>query len=175
MSVACTRINNEPLSTSLLGNEKETNMLNSIFDKPDGTSLHQIANETHIVSPTVLENWINATQVSLSATSETGRSMRFKHPVVEQLAMTGTRSMILDQDHQKSTNNLQWHGSRAVYGELPRQTGLKSENNRVDDEVQVVPGLRAIWSNPLFYVTQKQQYRPSPRNLDQTRARSLRE
>ena len=34
-------------------------MLESIFDKTDGTSLNQIADETHVVSPAVLENWIN--------------------------------------------------------------------------------------------------------------------
>ena len=44
------------------------------------------------------------------------------HPVVEQLGMTGTRSAILEQDHQRSMNNLQKHGSRAV-----TLGGLKSE------------------------------------------------
>ena len=44
MSVACTSINDEPLSTNLLGNEKETNMFNSIFNKPEGNSFNQIAN-----------------------------------------------------------------------------------------------------------------------------------
>ena len=52
---------NEPLSTSPLGNEKETNVLNSVLNKLDGTSLNQIANETHVVSLGVLENWINVT------------------------------------------------------------------------------------------------------------------
>ena len=46
MSVACPRINNEPLSPSLLGNEQETNVFNRRFKKPDGPSLHQIANKT---------------------------------------------------------------------------------------------------------------------------------
>ena len=49
MSVACTRINNEPLSPSLLGNETETNALDSRFNEPDGTNFHQITDETHLV------------------------------------------------------------------------------------------------------------------------------
>ena len=36
--------------------------------------------------------------------------------------MTGTRLAIPEQDHQKSTNNLPWHDSRAVSKELPRRT-----------------------------------------------------
>ena len=56
MSIACTRINDEPLSPDLLGYEKEPNVFNSIFHKRDGASLHQIENETNIVSPAVLEN-----------------------------------------------------------------------------------------------------------------------
>ena len=50
MSIACTRINNEPLSTRLLGNEKEPNVFNSIFNRINGASF---------VSPAVLDNWIN--------------------------------------------------------------------------------------------------------------------
>ena len=34
-------------------------MFHSRFNKPDGASFNQIASETHIVSPAVLENWIN--------------------------------------------------------------------------------------------------------------------
>ena len=45
-----------------------------------------------------------------------------KHPVVEQLAMIGKWLTIQEQDHQKSTNNLRWHDSRAVSEELPRRT-----------------------------------------------------
>ena len=41
--IACTRLNHEPLSTSLLDNEKETNVFNSRFNKPEGASLDQIA------------------------------------------------------------------------------------------------------------------------------------
>ena len=44
------------------------------------------------------------------------------HPVVEQLAMIGIRLAILEQDHQKSTNKLRWHDSRAVSEELPGRT-----------------------------------------------------
>ena len=58
MSIACTRINNEPLSTSLLGDDKEPNVFNSIFHKKDGASLHQVTNETHVVTLAVLEKWI---------------------------------------------------------------------------------------------------------------------
>ena len=59
MSIACTRINNEPLSTSLLVDEKEPNVFNNIIHKRDGAS--QIANETKMVSLAVLENWVNVT------------------------------------------------------------------------------------------------------------------
>ena len=58
---AGTRISGGPLSTSLLGNETETNLLNSIFNKPDDSSFNEIANETHVVSPAVLENRVNVT------------------------------------------------------------------------------------------------------------------
>ena len=58
MLVAFTRINDEPLSPSLLGHELETNGLNSRFNKP---SLHQITNQAQVVTPAVLENWINVT------------------------------------------------------------------------------------------------------------------
>ena len=61
MSVACTRINNEPLSPSLLGNQKETNVFSSRFNKTDGTIFHQITDKTHAVAPAVLEDWINVT------------------------------------------------------------------------------------------------------------------
>ena len=53
MSLACTRINNEPLSPNLLGSEKETNVFNSVFRKRDGASTNQIPNETNIGSPAV--------------------------------------------------------------------------------------------------------------------------
>ena len=43
-----------------------------------------------------------------------------RHPVAEQLVVSGTRLEI--SEHQKSTNNPQWHDSRAVYEELPRRT-----------------------------------------------------
>ena len=46
---------------TLLGNEKETNVFDSRFNKIDRASFNQIANETNIVSSTVLENWINVT------------------------------------------------------------------------------------------------------------------
>ena len=57
MSVPCTTINDEPLSPSLVGNEKETNVFNSRFIKPDG-SLHQVTNEIHAVTQ-VLEIWMH--------------------------------------------------------------------------------------------------------------------
>ena len=122
-------INNEPLSTSLLGNEKEPNVFNSIFNKLDGISLHQIANETYVVSLAVLKNWINVTtgrsptefpcqqpqkqdeayaaymhpnKNELSCSAMTQGKERSKHPAVEQLAMIGTRLAIPEQDHRKS-------------------------------------------------------------------------
>ena len=61
MSVACTRINDETPSPSLIGNEKETNVFNSGFNKPDGASLDKITDESHVVTPAVLENRINVT------------------------------------------------------------------------------------------------------------------
>ena len=72
MSVACTRINNDPLRTRLLGNEKEPNVLNSIFHKRDGANFNQIANETNIVSPALQENWINVP----TSRSQTGLHVR---------------------------------------------------------------------------------------------------
>ena len=76
MSVACTSINDKSLSACLLGNKKETTVFNSILNEPDGTFFYQIPDETHIVTPAVLEDRINITTgrfqtVSLSATSET--------------------------------------------------------------------------------------------------------
>ena len=51
--------------------------------------------------------------------------------MVEHLAMIGTRLAIPEQEHQKSTNILHWHDSRAVTDELPRLGGLKSEMKTV--------------------------------------------
>ena len=50
MSGTCTSINNELPSTSLLGNEQETNVFNCSLNKPGGTSSHAIADETHVVT-----------------------------------------------------------------------------------------------------------------------------
>ena len=61
MSVACTSINDEPLSTSLVDNEREANVFNNIPNKHDGLSFHQIPDETHAVMLAVLENWIDVT------------------------------------------------------------------------------------------------------------------
>ena len=61
MSVARTHINNESLSTSLLGNEKETDVFHNRFNNPNWTSLCPITNEAHVVTSAVLElehvNW----------------------------------------------------------------------------------------------------------------------
>ena len=59
MSVACRRISNEPLSSIVVDNEEKTDVFNSLFDKPHGTSLHQITDKTQVVNPAVLENPIN--------------------------------------------------------------------------------------------------------------------
>ena len=59
-NACCTRINDEPLSSNVLGNEEEPNVLNSSLHKPDGTSFSE-THETHVVTPAVLENWINVT------------------------------------------------------------------------------------------------------------------
>ena len=45
----------------VLGNEKEANVFSSRFNKPDGTSLHQITDKTHVVTSAVLENRIDVT------------------------------------------------------------------------------------------------------------------
>ena len=50
MPLACTSINNESLSASL-GNKKRDQRVQLHPLQPDGTSLHQLANETHMVSP----------------------------------------------------------------------------------------------------------------------------
>ena len=108
------------MSYSLLGNDKETSV-QRFFNKPDGTSFNQIANETHVVTLAVVEDWINiATGRSqpgfpcqqpqkqdeayaaytypgkneLSCSAVTQGKEILRHPVVEQLAMTGTRSGI---------------------------------------------------------------------------------
>ena len=146
MSVACTRINDEPLSPSLLRNEEKTNVFNSRFNKLHATSIHQITDKTHFGTPTVLENWINTStgqsrsglhvsdleayaafthpsKNELSFPAVTQRKVRsfLRHPVVEQLAKTATWFAI-PEHHQKSTHDLRWHDSRAVSKELPRRT-----------------------------------------------------
>ena len=85
----------------------------------------------------------------LSYSDVTPRKELFKHPVVEQLAMTGTRLAIPEQGHQKSTNNLQWRDSRPVSEELPRQTQHHSWWSQV-------------WETPTFRMTQLNQCRQSP-------------
>ena len=90
MSVAGTHINNEPLSTSLLGDDKEPSVFNSIFNQRDGAGLNQIANETHIVTLAVLENWISPNWVSISAISASGRSYAaYTHPGSNELSCSG--------------------------------------------------------------------------------------
>ena len=118
MSVACTCINDEPLRPSLLGNEIETKVFNSIFKKPDGTSL-QPDRERNPRSDARCagrldrrHDWpVHVCNLSSAMTQDQEPQRR---PVVEQLPMTGTRLAILEQDHQKSTNNLQSTTSRAV-------------------------------------------------------------
>ena len=46
---------------AFLAKKEEINVPNSVFDKTDGTSLDQIADETHTAAPAVVENWINST------------------------------------------------------------------------------------------------------------------
>ena len=78
--------------------------------------------------------------------------------------MTATRLSIPEQDHQRSTQNLRWHDSRAVSEELPRQTQShlvvrKQKNQNGDGEVLVIPGLWTRWSTPPFRMTQNNQRR----------------
>ena len=51
MSSVGTRLNNKPLSTSLLGQRRRSQRVNSIFGETDGTSLDQLAIGTHVVWP----------------------------------------------------------------------------------------------------------------------------
>ena len=82
MSGACTRTDDEPLSPNLLGNEQETKVFNSSLNKPDGPSLHQITNETHVEASAVLERLDQRNDQPVpdgfpcQQPSETGRSMR---------------------------------------------------------------------------------------------------
>ena len=63
-SFACTRIKNKPLTSSLLGKEKETNVFNSILNKPDGNQFSpDQRTKHHIATPAVLEDWINVTTI----------------------------------------------------------------------------------------------------------------
>ena len=53
MSVACTHIHRETLSIGFLGNEKESCVLNSILNKPDGTGFAgKLAQRSGPPSPT---------------------------------------------------------------------------------------------------------------------------
>ena len=52
MSVACASILDESLSASILGNNKETYVFNTVLNKPDGTSDKQIPEEIDIVTQT---------------------------------------------------------------------------------------------------------------------------
>ena len=97
---------------------KKTNVFNSRFNKPDGSNKNQIANETHVLSPAVLENCINIStdrsqpgfpcrqprkqdeayaaytnpdENELSHSAVTQGKELVRHPVVEQLATIGKR------------------------------------------------------------------------------------
>ena len=140
MSFACTSVNNESLSTSILSNKKATNEFHSIFNKPRWNQLqpdHErnprsdagCAGTTGQSQPAFdVSNLRNRTKHTLlirilPSSSEMTPSMELlKHPVVKQLAMIGTQKAVLEQDHRKSANELRWHDSRAVSKELPRQT-----------------------------------------------------
>ena len=134
-SVACTSINHKPLSTSLRGNEEETNVFNSILNQPDGASFSpdhernprsdagcagkqdqrndrpaptgftcqqpQKQDEAYAARTYACKNELSYSEVT------PGKEL-FRHPAVEQLAKTGRRSAILEQDHQKSSNNLRF-------------------------------------------------------------------
>ena len=86
ISVACNRINNEPLSNSLLGHEKETNEFNSRFDKLDGTSFFQTTDKAKVVTSAVLEHSINVTTGRMAvhtltrATNSPGEEKRKEEP-----------------------------------------------------------------------------------------------
>ena len=98
----------EKQKTSLPGNDKETNVFKSIFNRPDGTSFNHIANETHEVSPTGLEKWIN---VTTSLVPNHINNLRNK-----------TKHTLLIRIRARTRNKLYWHDSRAVSEELPRRT-----------------------------------------------------
>ena len=130
----CTRINHGPLSTSLLGNEKEPNVFNSVLDKnrrnqpsPDRErnpqSVAGCAGEMDprngrpvpagLTIPATSETrYPGKNELSCSATTHGWELSR--HLVVDQFAVTGARLAILEQGHQKTTYNLRCHDSRAV-------------------------------------------------------------
>ena len=132
MSVACTRINNEPLCTSLLGDEKKRAQLAS--SRKETEPPLKLGQRNGRPVPTGFPNqqrqrqdeaYASCTHPSenkLCYSAVTRGKLLLRHPVVEQLARIGTRQAIPQQGHQKSTNNLRRHDSRAIFEELPRRT-----------------------------------------------------
>ena len=148
MSAACTRINNEPqrrdqrvqqhpqlTRRSQPSPDHERNprseaacagRLDQRNDRPAPTRFPsqqpQKQDEAHAAKTYPCKN-------ELICSAVTQGEELLMQPVVEQLAMTGSRS-------GKSTNNLQWHGSRTVCREPPRRTQHHLvpdvRNNRVE-------------------------------------------
>ena len=127
MSFACSRINNEPLSTNLLGNE---------FKHPPQTRRNQLFSPDHEQNPRgeagcavrldrhndrpvptgfpcqrplkqyeACAAFTHPRKNELSYSAVTQGKKLLRHPVVEQLVMIGSRLAIPEQDPQKSTNN----------------------------------------------------------------------
>ena len=135
-------------------------MFKSSLSKPDGTSFHQIANETHVVTPAVRENCSNVTRPNLVSMSATSSDTRFR--ALEASCGRETRddwNTVSDpQDHQKSTNTSDGTTRNTWWSEV-----RKSRNG--DCKVLETPALWTIWSTPLFHLTQDNPYRPSLRNF----------
>ena len=135
-SLACARIDGGPLCTSLLGDERARRVQQHLPRNQHGAAscARKLDQRTDRLVPAgfpcqqpqkqddahaaFLQS--NMNELSCSAVKQ-GKEL-LRHPVVEQHAMNGTRLTIREQDHQKSTNNLRWHDSRAVSEELLRQT-----------------------------------------------------
>ena len=149
MSVACTRISDEPLSSSLLGNEKN-NVFKNNFNKPDGTSFNQIANEPRMVTPAVLEDidhvptgfpiskpqrqdeayaaLSHPERNELRCSTVTHGKELLRHPVVGQLAMIGTWLAIREAgSEQPPVARLPSNLRRAASPNSGTLGGLKSE------------------------------------------------
>ena len=159
MSVACTRIHDKPLSTSLRGMTKDQ----GVQQQPQPTRRNHLEpdrerNPRSVASCAGKLDQRDGRPVpnrfSISTTSETGQSVRsfyaskyeraellssdprwraLSNPAVEQLAMIGRRQAIPEQDHLKSTTaRLASSLRRAVSPDAVTLGGLGVRNHKVE-------------------------------------------